>query len=432
MNFNNLALNENIQKAIQETGYTQPTPIQEQAIPPLLEGKDVVGIAQTGTGKSAAFILPLLDKLSKTAKASSKRPKALILTPTRELAAQIEESCDTYGKYSQSSYTVVYGGVNQHPQVRALKKGVDILVATPGRLMDLMDQGHVRLDDVETFVLDEADRMLDMGFIVDIDKIKPKLNNQHQTVLFSATMSKEIQRLTKKLQQDPVHVEIQTKQSAADNIQQKMFYVDKAKKMDLLLHLLKQDGMHHVLIFTATKRMAEKVAKDLTKHNIQATAIHGDKSQNQRTRALSQFAKKKTFLVGTDVAARGIDVEGISHVINYDLPQDPENYVHRIGRTGRAGAEGTAYSFSDETENDYLRAIYKVTGEFIPVAEHKYHSNKAQHSTIKAKRGGGNWKRKPKSKSSKGGFERNKNKQSQGKSKSYKQKKPYTGSKNRR
>jgi ATP-dependent RNA helicase RhlE len=389
MKFSQLELNKNIQKAISQEGYTEATPIQEQAIPELLKGNDVIGVAQTGTGKSAAFILPVLQKLSEhSSPAQPKHPRVLILAPTRELAAQIQDSAKTYGRYTHSKSTAIFGGVNQRPQVKALQNGVDIVVATPGRLLDLLQQKKLFLDKVETFVLDEADRMLDMGFVKDIRQIKPQLQSKHQSLLFSATMSKQVSKLAKELLHNPVRVEVATEGKAADHVDQKLFYVDSGDKFNLLIHLLEQ-GLEHVLIFTRTKRKADKLSQQLKKKNYKAKPIHGDKSQNQRTKALKQFSDNKLILVATDVAARGIDVEGITHVINYELPNDAENYVHRIGRTGRAGNEGDAYSFCDEREKDFLKSIEKVLGEPIPVYEHKFHSEKARTSTQSAPGRGG-------------------------------------------
>jgi len=368
-------------RAITREGYTTPTPIQTQTIPHLLAGKDLIGIAQTGTGKTAAFVLPLLQKLS-TGKTQHGRPRALVLAPTRELAAQIAKSCATYGAFTTISCAVVYGGVPQGPQVKALARGADILVATPGRLFDLMQQKMVRLDDVHTLVLDEADRMLDMGFVKDIRTLAAYLPKTRQTIMFSATMSRPVSSLANDFLRDPIRVDASPDTRTIDRIKQELFYVEKTQKLPLLLHLMGR-RLDHVLVFTRTKAAADKVARALAKEKIPAQSLHGDKSQSQRTRVLEQFRTGKIVLVATDVAARGIDVDGISHIINYDLPNDPENYVHRIGRTARAGAAGTAYSFCDETEKDYLKAIERVTKLRLTHVDHMFHSEAAKNSTQK-------------------------------------------------
>lgn len=371
MNFKQLALTPKVQQAITREGYSQPTPIQAQAITPQLEGKDVFGIAQTGTGKTAAFALPLLTKLSKdTTPASSKHCKSLILAPTRELAAQIAEAIQTYGQFTDIKVAVIFGGVGQNPQVKALRGGVDVLVATPGRLLDLKNQGHVKFSQVQTFILDEADRMLDMGFIPDIKKVLASVPKERQTVFFSATNPQSISRFAKQILTDPVYIEIEPEQTAAETVEQKLVFVQQNRKNSLLLHLLEKDHLESVLVFTRTKYKADKVAKVIKKAGIKSVSIHGDKSQNKRTRALDSFHKGKVrVLVGTDIAARGIDVDDISHVINYDLPDEAENYVHRIGRTGRAKSSGVAYSFCASSEKKKLKAIERVLGHRLPVVK---------------------------------------------------------------
>jgi ATP-dependent RNA helicase RhlE len=374
--FQELDLIEPILKALQTEGYTQPTPIQEQSIPSILQGKDLLGCAQTGTGKTAAFAIPMLQLLSKPHENTKvhKAIKALILTPTRELAIQIEESFKAYGKNLPLRHLVIFGGVGQKAQTDALHRGVDILVATPGRLLDLMNQGFINLRDVEIFVLDEADRMLDMGFIHDVKKVIAKLPAIRQTLFFSATMPKEIQTLADTILKNPVKVEVTPVSSTAEKIQQQMFFVAKNDKKDLLLHILKDKTIQTALVFARTKHGSDRIVKDLIKVGIKAEAIHGNKSQNARQRALSNFKAKTTrILVATDIAARGIDVDELAHVINYELPNIPETYVHRIGRTGRAGLSGTALSFCDAEEKEFLDDIEKLIGLKIPVTEdHPY------------------------------------------------------------
>lgn len=373
MSFNNLQLIEPILQALKEEGYTKPTPIQEQAIPIILQRKDLLGCAQTGTGKTAAFAIPILQILHEKKSGSSNGSqgiKALVLTPTRELAIQIAESFSAYGKYTNIKHTVIFGGVSQQAQTNALKKGVDVLVATPGRLLDLMQQGFIDLRSIELFVLDEADRMLDMGFIHDIKKILAKLPAKKQTLFFSATMPGEIQKLADTILQNPAKVEVTPVSTTAKTIKQGLFLVEKSDKKALLIHLLKDESIATALVFTRTKHGADRVAKDLNKVGIKAEAIHGNKSQNARQRALSNFKSKQTrILVATDIAARGIDVDELTHVFNYDIPNEPETYVHRIGRTGRAGASGTALSFCDAEERAYIRQIHKLTAQTIPVIE---------------------------------------------------------------
>ncbi|WP_445475941.1 DEAD/DEAH box helicase [Methanococcoides methylutens] len=383
MSFDNLNLIFPLQRALSEEGYTTPTPIQKLSIPPLLDGRDMIGIAQTGTGKTAAFILPILHNMSASYKAPRPRfPRVLVLAPTRELAAQIGDSFATYGKFTRFKHTVIFGGVGQMPQVRALSKGVDSLVATPGRLLDLIEQGHVNLSNVEYFVLDEADRMLDMGFLNDVYKVVDMLPKKRQSLFFSATMSPEISTLARKLLTNPAHVEVTPQATTVERIDQFIFFVDSEDKNELLLHLLRGKHLECVLIFTRTKHRANKVTEMLNKNNVPAGAIHGNKSQTHRTKTLQSFKSgEMRVLVATDIAARGIDIEDISHVINYDLPNIPESYVHRIGRTARAGADGTAYSFCAADERDFLRDIEKLTNMEIEVAEHNYHSEKAKNAT---------------------------------------------------
>ena len=376
MTFDSLHIIPSILEALQQEGYTHPTPIQEQAIPPALRGRDVLGCAQTGTGKTAAFAIPILQNLHlQTAAAPiEKGIKALIVTPTRELAIQIGESLSAYGSKLKLKHQVIFGGVSQVPQTQLLQKGVDILVATPGRLLDLMQQGYISLQQVRVLVLDEADRMLDMGFIHDVKKILAKLPVKKQTLFFSATMPPEIAALTASLLHDPVRVEVTPVSSTAETIVQSVFHVNRENKKLLLAHLLKDSNIKSALVFTRTKHGADKVVKDLQKSGYTAEAIHGNKSQNARQRALSNFKIGTTrVLVATDIAARGIDVEQLSHVINYELPNIPETYVHRIGRTGRAGASGIAISFCEQEEREFLRDIQKLTGIQIPVVqEHPY------------------------------------------------------------
>jgi len=393
------ALIEPLQRAVAEEGYTTPTPIQEQAIPHLLEGRDLLGCAQTGTGKTAAFTLPLLQEMTQNKKAASGgRPRALILTPTRELAAQIGDSIKTYGRHVRVSHTVIFGGVGQNPQVQALNRGVDVVVATPGRLIDLMQQGHIKLDRIELFILDEADRMLDMGFIPDVRKVIAKLPQKRHSLFFSATMPPVVEKLAKDLLHNPAQISIDPGQPTVERIVQKMMFVDKGHKDALLIALIEEHDMDKVLIFTRTKHGADKVVKKLMAAGVTTSAIHGNKSQTARTKALAGFkAGAVRALVATDIAARGIDVDGITHVVNYDLPEEPETYVHRIGRTARAGTDGDAVSFCAARERDWLRAIEKLIRKTIPVDRtHKYHSEEARMATgsaarpePKSQRGGG-------------------------------------------
>ncbi len=380
MPFENLNITEPLQRALTKEGYSTPTPIQAQAIPHILKGEDMMGIAQTGTGKTAAFVLPVLQRMSQEQKVPAPGfPRALVLAPTRELAAQIDQSFATYGQFLRFRHTAIYGGVNQGPQVRALSRGVDTLVATPGRLLDLMDQGYVKLKGVEFFVLDEADRMLDMGFANDVRKIVSALPQKRHSLFFAATMSPQIGELARRLLTNPVRIEVAPQATTVESVEQRIFFVDQNNKDALLLGLLQQKHLKRVLVFTRTKRRADKVASVLFKNRIRSDAIHGNKSQNQRTQALSGFKSGRLqVLVATDIAARGIDVEEISHVINYDLPNEAESYVHRIGRTGRAGAAGTAYSFCAADERNFLREIEKLTRTKIEQMDHRYHSEHAK------------------------------------------------------
>jgi ATP-dependent RNA helicase RhlE len=370
MKFEELAIIAPILKALAHEGYTTPTPIQQQAIPIVLGGDDLLGCAQTGTGKTAAFAIPILQLLSeKKQPENTKRPiRTLILTPTRELAIQIGESFTAYGKNLSLKHAVIFGGVPQGSQVHALQRGIDILIATPGRLHDLINQKFIELNQIEIFVLDEADRMLDMGFINDVKKVITKIPAKRQTLFFSATMPSEIQHLSNSILKNPKKVEVTPVSSTADTIQQSIFMVEKKDKRNLLQFLLKDKKIVSALVFTTTKHGADKVVKDLLKIDEKVEAIHGNKSQSARQRALSNFKDGTTrVLVATDIAARGIDVESLSHVINYDLPNIPETYVHRIGRTGRAGASGIAFSFCCEEEKEYLRDIQKLIGKSLPI-----------------------------------------------------------------
>ena len=374
MQFTDLKIIEPILRSLNEEGYTNPTPIQAQAIPYVLEGHDLLGCAQTGTGKTAAFSIPILQHLCSPESRGKKGLRALILTPTRELAIQIQESLQAYGRHTGIRHAVIFGGVNQNPQVNQIRRGVDILVATPGRLLDLMNQGHISLRQIEMFVLDEADRMLDMGFIHDVKRIIAALPKKRQTLFFSATMPTEIQKLSSTILTNPKKVEVAPVSSTAETIEQHLFYVDKGDKNSLLLHVLNNAALTSVLVFTRTKHGADKVVKVLQRNNIKALAIHGNKSQNARQNALKSF-KDKTIriLVATDIASRGIDVELLEYVINYEIPNIPETYVHRIGRSGRAGASGIAYSFCDDEEREYIRDIEKLIKNQIPVVtDHPY------------------------------------------------------------
>lgn len=371
MTFDQLQLIPPILKAVKEQGYNNPTPIQEQSIPIILQGKDLLGCAQTGTGKTAAFSIPIIQLLTnQKTDPRNKKIRSLIVTPTRELAIQIEENITAYSRHTDLRCTVIFGGVKQNPQVAALKRGVDIVIATPGRLLDLMNQGYISLSDVKYFVLDEADRMLDMGFINDIKKLLVKLPQKRQSLFFSATMAPEIIKLSQNILNNPQQVSVTPVSSTVEKIQQQIYFIDKGNKNYLLVDLLSNPRIKTALVFTRTKYGADKVVKMLTKFNIKAEAIHGNKSQNARQNALNNFKAETTrVLVATDIAARGIDVDNLEYVINFELPNVPETYVHRIGRTGRAGAKGTAYSFCDAEEKSYLRDIEKLTNQKIPVIE---------------------------------------------------------------
>jgi len=401
MTFNDLNLIEPILKALKTEGYTTPTPIQEQAIPIVLQRRDLLGCAQTGTGKTAAFSIPILQLLyqDRLQHKEQKTIKALILTPTRELAIQINESMAAYGRHTGLKHLVIFGGVSQNPQVDALRRGVDILVATPGRLLDLMNQRFIHLEHIKMLVLDEADRMLDMGFVNDVKKVIAKVPVKRQTLFFSATMPKEIQHLADSILTNPERVEVTPVSSTADTIQQELYYVQKSDKRDLLAHILKDKDIKTALVFTRTKHGADKVVKDLHRLKITAEAIHGNKSQNARQRALTNFKNRDTrVLIATDIAARGIDIDELTHVINYEIPNIPETYVHRIGRTGRAGANGIAYSFCDAEEIAYIKDIHKLIGKQIPVnEEHPYVMNpdsvRITESADKPKGKGGGQKR---------------------------------------
>jgi len=390
-----------LQRAVEAEGYDRPTPIQEKCIQHLLDGRDLMGSAQTGTGKTAAFILPLLQRLSSNSRRPHKgTPRALILAPTRELAAQIGESINTYGRFLRLSHTVVFGGVNQFRQVKALNRGVDILVATPGRLLDLMQQGYIHLDEVEVFILDEVDRMLDMGFIPDIKKVLAEIPAERQTLFFSATLPAKITELAHTMVRNPLHVSITPDKPAVERITQKVLFVGKKNKSALLVSLLNDRQIEKAIVFTQMKHAANKVVEKLLAAGIPATAIHGNKSQAARTKALAGF-KRGNFrvLVATDVAARGLDVDDITHVINYDLPMEAETYVHRIGRTARAGADGDAISFCCAETRAYLRPIERLLGKPVPAdMGHEYHCDDAFRSTAPPPKfgrgaGGGNGRR---------------------------------------
>jgi ATP-dependent RNA helicase RhlE len=372
LSFKNLNLIEPILKALETEGYTTPTPIQEQGIPVVLEGKDLLGCAQTGTGKTAAFAIPILQNLynQKHEEKGAWNIKALILTPTRELAIQIDESFAAYGKHTGLKHLVVFGGVSQFHQTNALRKGVDILIATPGRLLDLVEQRFISLQHIKMFVLDEADRMLDMGFIHDVKRIIAKLPAKRQTLFFSATMPAEISSLSKSILTNPVRIEVTPVSSTAEKVTQAVYFVEKNDKRSLLIHLLKDESIKSALVFARTKYGADKIAKELHRANIKSDAIHGNKSQAARQKALSNFKDGRIrVLVATDIAARGIDVDDLSHVINFEMPNVAETYVHRIGRTGRAGMSGIALSFCDVEEREYLRDINKLITQNIPVVE---------------------------------------------------------------
>lgn len=397
MKFEDLGLSEPLLRAISRKGYDTPSPIQAKGIPPVLEGRDVMAAAQTGTGKTAGFTLPLLHRLSSGERAAPGQARALIITPTRELAAQVAESVETYGEFLPLRSTVVFGGVNINPQIRALKKGVDILVATPGRLLDLHQQGAVRFDELEVLVLDEADRMLDMGFIHDIRKVLALLPRERQNLLFSATFAPEIRSLAQGLMNRPVEVEVAPPNATADTVEQWVHPVDKKRKAALLCSLVDDNNWQQVLVFTRTKHGANRLAQQLEKAGIEAAAIHGNKSQGARTRALAGFKRGDIrVLVATDIAARGLDIQQLPQVVNFDLPNVPEDYVHRIGRTGRAGAAGRAYSLVAADEIKQLNAIQRLIGrhierDYIPGFEpdHEVPDNAPLQRASQAKKSGG-------------------------------------------
>ena len=361
-NFDSLGIGGKFRRVLQDVGYKQPTPIQAQAIPHLLRGKDLLGVAQTGTGKTAAFALPVLQRLDDQASpARPKRPRALILAPTRELALQIHEEFAAFGRYTQLRHAFIIGGVGQNPQVKGLAKGLDVLVATPGRLLDLAAQRHVDLSDVSVLVLDEADRLLDMGFVRDVKRIVAQTPTTRQTLLFSATMPKEVVQLAREILNDPVRVDVSPAQVTLKEIDQRIVNVNNADKQRMLEHLLRDDEVSRAIVFTRTKHGANKVAKQLLGRGISAEVIHGNKSQSARQRALQSFKDGRAWvLVATDIAARGINIDGVSHVFNYELPHEPESYIHRIGRTGRAGADGVAWSLVDPSERSRLRAVERL------------------------------------------------------------------------
>jgi ATP-dependent RNA helicase RhlE len=374
--FDALGLSEPLLRALKSCGYETPTPIQDKAIPPLLEGRDLLGGAQTGTGKTAAFALPILQHMSASQPRGRRKIRALLLTPTRELAAQIGDSFESYGRYLDLRHQVIFGGVKQFHQVRTLEKGVDILVACPGRLLDLHGQGFIDLSGVEYFVLDEADRMLDMGFVHDVRRVLKLLPRRRQNLLFSATMPASIVKLAGSFLNDPVQVEVNPQSSTVERIDQCVMFVEKASKRRLLSWIIRKGEVEQAIVFTRTKHGANRLVQHLEKDGIEARAIHGNKSQGARTKALDAFRSGElAILVATDVASRGIDVDGVSHVFNYDLPNEPESYVHRIGRTGRAGRAGIAIAFCDGAEGEFLRDIEKLTGQEIPVdGDHPWHA----------------------------------------------------------
>ncbi|MCM2280762.1 MAG: DEAD/DEAH box helicase [Bdellovibrionaceae bacterium] len=385
MTFSDLGLIAPLLRAVEESGYSEPTPIQTAAIPRLLEGRDLLGCAQTGTGKTAAFALPMLQLLARhNRRAGQRSARALILTPTRELAIQIHESFKTYGKYLKFRYAVIFGGVGQGPQVQALAGGVDVLVATPGRLLDLIDQKLLHLRDLEIFVLDEADRMLDMGFIHDVRKVIAMLPARRHNLFFSATMPPDIQRLADSILTDPARVEVAPVSSTAELIAQSVMYVDRNNKKNLLRHVLQDKALKRVIVFTRTKRGANQVSEVLASNGVSSEAIHGNKSQSARQRALENFRVGRIrVLVATDIAARGIDIDGITHVINFEVPNVAESYVHRIGRTARAGADGIAISFCDAEERAFIRDIEKLIKQEIPVQrDQPYHSTEVETARV--------------------------------------------------
>jgi ATP-dependent RNA helicase RhlE len=373
--FESLGLSKELLRAVESEGYTTPTPVQVQSIPPLLEGRDVLGVAQTGTGKTAAFALPVLQIMSRSRPQGKRYIRALILSPTRELAAQIDERFSAYSEHIDIRHKVIFGGVSQNPQVKALEKGLDILVATPGRLLDLINQGHVDISRVEFFVLDEADRMLDMGFIRDIKKVLNILPNRRQNLLFSATMPASIADLAGSFLNNSIMIDVSPEEITVDRIEQKIMFIRSVDKRRLLVKIIKDENVKRGIVFTRTKHGANRLVKQLDQSKINAAAIHGNKSQGARTKALAGFKKGDIpILVATDIASRGIDVEGITHVFNYELPNEPEVYVHRIGRTARAGRSGIAYGFCDNSESGYLVGIQQLIDYEIPVdAKHEFH-----------------------------------------------------------
>lgn len=390
-NFNELGLIEPLLRAVAAEGYRAPTPVQARAIPPAIRGRDILGVAQTGTGKTAAFTLPILQRLEASSRPLERySPRALVLTPTRELAIQISESIQTYGRNVKQYHTVIFGGVGQQPQVSELRKGVDTLVATPGRLLDLMNQGFVYLDQVEIFVLDEADRMLDMGFIHDVRKIVTELPHSRQTLFFSATMPSAITSLAENILRDYERIEITPTATTVDRVEQRVLFVEKSKKRKLLCELFGDHKIERAIVFTRTKHGANRVAKFLGQSGVSCNAIHGDKSQSARQRALSAFKDGKLrALIATDIASRGIDVHNVSHVINFDLPSEPESYVHRIGRTARAGADGMALSFCAEDEINYLHDIERVVRQQIEVdKDHTFHDDRIAMSHAEQSKNG--------------------------------------------
>ena len=378
--FKDLGLSSQLLKAVEREGYETPTPVQLQSIPPLLAGKDVLGIAQTGTGKTAAFALPVLQAMTSERPQQKRRIRALVLSPTRELAAQIDERFGAYSTHLDVRHRVIFGGVKQGPQVRALQKGLDVLIATPGRLLDLIGQGHINISHVEFFVLDEADRMLDMGFIRDIEKVLKLLPKKRQNLLFSATMPSSIASLANSFLRDAITVDVSPEEITVDRIDQHIMFTRKADKRRILANIILDEEVTCGIVFTRTKHGANRLVKQLGQAGIDAAAIHGNKSQGARTKALDGFKRGNIpILVATDIASRGIDVDGITHVFNYDLPNEPESYVHRIGRTARAGRSGVAYGFCDESESGYLVGIQRLIGNEIPVIEdHEYHFENAR------------------------------------------------------
>lgn len=370
MKFDDLGLTPPLLKALEDKGYETPTPIQQKAIPLILERKDILGCAQTGTGKTAAFAIPIIQMIHQNEGHLKTKPiiRSLIVTPTRELAIQIDENIKAYAKHTTLRHTVIFGGVKQNPQVAKLRQGVHILVATPGRLLDLIGQGHISIKEVKLFVLDEADRMLDMGFINDIKKLLTMLPEKRQSLFFSATMPSNIVKLSQTILKNPVKVEVAPVSSTAETIQQSLYYTNKSSKKDLLVHILHKNNIDQVLLFSRTKHGADRIVRDLKKKNINSAAIHGDKAQNHRQKVLKQFKDGLLrVLVATDIAARGIDIDKLQYVINFDIPNTPETYVHRIGRSGRAGEEGNAISICEAEENEFVRGIEKLIKKRIPV-----------------------------------------------------------------